>query len=138
MRHSVGQEGSVEIQYRLRSMKAAWASLLVFFRSDAVLRFRMVVFDATVAGSALSGMEVCIGHQTPLGRADMAPLQRFANHCYRILLRGAGVTKSQQGDAIRYQALPAQQLLRKCSTVPLFLELRVRRLLWFQSVLVFP
>jgi len=129
MRHTAGQNGTVEITYRLVAMKAAWNSLLAFFRSDAVLRFKMVVFDATVTGSALSGMEVCIGHKSPLCRTDMQPLQRYANHAYRIMLRGEGVSKTQLEDSIQYQALPAKHLMRKCGAVPLFLELRVRRLL---------
>ena len=138
MRRTPGQGCSIEVQYRHRAMRQAWAALVGFFISDADLRFRCIVYRSTVTTACLSGLEIAIGYRSPLCRSDIACLQRDANRHAKILLKGHGTRKTeseQPHEALKYAALPAQELLRKCGMIPLFLELRIRRLQWLQSLL---
>ena len=61
------------------------------------------------------------------------------NRNLKVLLRGDATHKEevQEGEDTYtvYHAISAEDMHHRCGLIPLFLELRVRRLLWFQSMI---
>ena len=141
MRHVPLQSCSVEVQYRLAAVTRAWAALRAFFKAVGVdISLKLMVYRATIFNTALTGMEPAIGHKAPLGRSDVEPLQKFINRTLRTTLGGEATDKrietSADGTEVTsYTAISNFQLHLRCRVVPLYLELRVRRLLWLFSML---
>ena len=133
----------IEVEHRLIAAKRAWYALRPFFISTAHLSIETMVYRATVYNTCLSGMEVAVGARTALSPNDLLPLQRLINRNLKTLMMGAATTKVEMADEegktyIRYHAMTADQMMKACGIVPLFLELRVRRLLWFWSMMRYP
>ena len=108
----------------------------LFFTSDSSLSIKMEVYRATVFNAGLSATEVLIGFRSSLSRNDLAPGQRFIQRTLRTAMGGAATKKitsvdENRDEVVKYEAMDNMTVLRKCRVPPLYLEARVRRLLWF-------
>ena len=142
-RHTPEQGCHIEIAHRLAAAKRAWFALRPFFVSTAHLRIKAMVYRATVYNTCLSGPEIVVGARTSLSPQDLLPLQRLVDRNLKTLMRGAATAKVEMHDDegelyIKYQALTADQVMKECGIAPLYLELRVRRLLWVWTMMCAP
>eukprot|EP00959_Pyramimonas_sp_CCMP1952_P292611 6119881-Pyramimonas_sp.AAC.1 len=112
-------------------MRSAWYAMGRFWYAKHVpLRIHLLVFQARVQATGLSGLEAFI----PSAR-DYKLIDGLVLQWGRTLLKGAAVLKIPQADgSLKHISLPAVRIWTKLGLVPSQLELRMRRLHWLQEI----
>ena len=134
---------SEECVFRLQAMRKAWSVLYRFLTGGAILKFRLVIFLCCIYNTALSGLEAYATRtDAPLGR-ELAPMQKLIAHYLRSMLKGEATVRTTLIDAegmetTSYRSLSNDWVYRRCGIVPLHLTLRIRRILWLQTMLRAP
>ena len=120
-----------EVALRIQAAKVAWARMGSFwFRSGANTRSKLLVYKALVQSTLLSGLEVLV-----LEKQKYQQLDGFILRTGRKLLQGRACNKELQSDgSIRYTACSSKAVWKMLGLCPSQLELRVRRLRWYQQL----
>ena len=101
-----------------------------WFRSGANTRSKLLVYKALVQSTLLSGLEVLV-----LEKQKYQQLDGFILRTGRKLLQGRACNKDLQSDgSIRYTACSSKAVWKMLGLCPSQLELRVRRLRWYQQL----
>ena len=116
-----------ERELRLRAMRSGWSQMGKFWSSDSPDKVKRVVFICHVLNAGYSGMETMIP-----ARVDHDALDKTAVALLRSLLKG----KASWDTDTHKRSLTNIQVWKKWRLVPSAIELTVRRLLFFLSVLV--
>ena len=108
---------------------ASWKRWTVFKRvcshPDLTFRIRRLFFVSLVYSALISALEAVV-----LPDSELDKLTSFVCHRCRVLLLG----KAYEVDDEHFVALSNAEVLRKCRTLPVHIELRLRRLTWLQSM----
>ena len=132
LHHAIGND-SPEILQRIRSADIGWFSMGKFwFRQGSQGLFRtalVLVFKGLVYSPLLSGLEaLCIN------KSHLAQLDKYVIKRGRQLMHGAACEKTSADDGIKYKAVSNVEVWRFLQSVPTHIELRVRRLKFWQNV----
>ena len=128
--HHATCNDNAEIDQRLRKADVGWFSMGKFWFRNGLLRASLVlVFKGLVYSTLLSGLEALCLSKSQLERLDTYVLRRG-----RQLMHGTACQKFASDGQITYQALPALSVWRFLQMVPAHIELRLRRLRFWQNV----
>jgi hypothetical protein len=128
-RHFKGSN-DMEIRARRRAAEIGFMAMGKFWARQSATSAAKIVFSAMVRNAALSGLENLVLSDAEYQQVD-ATIFRFA----RKVLRGAACKKVVGEDgSTQYHAIPDSDVGKLLSFVPAKLELRVRRLQFWQSV----
>jgi len=117
-----------ERQARLRAATVAWISLGDFWFAKGVpARTKRLVFTAHVQGAIVSAGESCLW-----GAGDYTAFDTKTVGYLRALMRGTATKWTQQGP----QKLTNTQVYHRWRLVPCNLLLRMRRIKWYQDMLL--
>jgi len=130
----------VELVYRRAAMKKAWACLWRFFVSNAATRFKIIVFLCCVYNTALAGLEAYAGKRAAVSPQDLHVEQALIHNYLRLLLKGEATIRTtligtDGVEHTHYRRRPNVWVERRTRIIPLWLALRIRRLLWLQNML---
>ena len=129
LHHAIGND-SPEILQRIRSADIGWFSMGKFWFRQGLFRTALVlVFKGLVYSPLLSGLEaLCIN------KSHLAQLDKYVIKRGRQLMHGAACEKTSADDGIKYKAVSNVEVWRFLQSVPTHIELRVRRLKFWQNV----
>ena len=128
--HHATCNDNAEIDQRLRKADIGWFSMGKFWFRNGLLRASLVlVFKGLVYSTLLSGLEALCLSKSQLERLDTYVLRRG-----RQLMHGTACQKFASDGQITYKALPALSVWRFLQMVPAHIELRLRRLRFWQNV----
>ena len=121
-----------ERQARLRAAQTGWTVMGRFWSAECSLRIRRIILRSMVWSALLTGWETLLP-----SRADCKAFDKFTACNGRSLMRGKASGRWIDTDGTkRYHALTNVEVLRWLKLVPTHLELQVRRLRWWQTILV--
>ena len=120
-----------EIKQRERAARAGWATFgRSWSRSSLPKQAICLIFSGMVVAALVSGIEALT-----LSAAQIRRLDSIILTYGRKLMRGRACRKEVQMDgSIKYVACTSTQVWKYLRLVPCEIELRVRRLLWLQSL----
>ena len=132
--HQLAGNCGMEVDQRLRKADVGWLAMGKFWFRSGVLRAPLVqVFKGMVYSTLLSGLEALCLSKTHIERLDKYALKRG-----RQLMHGGACIKSEADGQVTYKALPSIAVFRFLRIVPAHIELRVRRLRFWQQVARYP
>ena len=119
-------------KHRLDKAQAAWASMGSFWtRTGCSKRSVNMVFRALVFETAVAGLAPFV-----LSQSDYKALDAFVAAKGRILMRGSACKREEQPDGtVKYAAVPNQQVWRYLGLAGVYVELRIKRLQFWQRLL---
>ena len=121
-----------ERQARLRAAQTGWTVMGRFWSAQCSLRIRRIIFRSMVWSAFLTGWETLLP-----SRADCKAFDKFTACKWRSLMRGKASGRWIDTDGTkRYYALTNAEVLRWLKLVPTHLKLQVRRLRWWQTILM--
>lgn len=124
-----------EVSKRQKAIEDSWMVIAKFAMSSAMVRLRKLVFQSLVYNIGLTGMEVWVLSNRQLDCLD--PKICFYG---RKVMRGAGCSKSgdKKEPDTKFKQITNKDVLRWLQICPFGIELRVRRLKWWQDVVKRP
>ena len=125
---------NIEIDNRCRATEVGWVSFKAFWTSDNTLRNRAIVFRALVYEAAVSGMTAFVLTQSNVFKLTVKVVKYG-----RVLLQGRACRRKYENEEpTSYEALSNSEVLRLLWLSPIDVELRVRRLRFWQAVVLEP
>ena len=121
-----------ERQARLRAAQTGWTVMGRFWSAECSLRIHRIIFRSMVWSTLLTGWETLLP-----SRADCKAFDKFTACKERSLMRSKASGRWIDTDGTkRYHALKNAEVLRWLKLVPTHLELQVRRLRWWQTIVM--
>ena len=128
LHHALGNE-SPEIEQRIHKADVAWFSMGRLWFRQGLLRVALVLmFKGLVYSTLLSGLEALC-----LTRSQLAQLDRYLLKRGRQLMHGTACEKKSTDHGMVYKARPNIEVWRFLQAVPAQVELRIRRLKFWQN-----
>lgn len=131
-RLGIFDSAAIEMGYRLKSLKRAWAELHGFWVSKAPDAIKRLLFVGYVLAAGISGLSAYVVRDSLL-----VTMEKQITIYLRTMLAGRA-TWQPEGEGEHLRTLSAEDLRRYWGIAPLHLELRLGRLRWFQNVLAEP
>lgn len=132
--HHFRNNDSAEIDNRVQKADIGWYAMgQLWFRQGLRRTALVLIFKGMVYSTLMSGLEaLCLSH-THVDRLDKYILKRG-----RKLMHGAACHKFSTEAGTKYKALPSLEIWRFLYMVPARIELRIRRLKFWQNAAKFP
>ena len=118
-----------ERQARLRAAQAGWTVMGRFWNAECSHRVKRIIFRSMVWSTLLTGWETLLP-----SRADCRAFDKFTA-CKGLRRKASGRWIDAEGKK-RSHALTTAEVLRWLKLVLTHLELQIRRLRWWQSILL--
>ena len=118
-----------ERQARLRAAQAGWTVMGRFWSAECSQRVKRIIFHSMVWSTLLTVCETLLP-----SRADCSAFDKFTA-CSLTREKASDRWIDAEGKK-RYHALTTAEVLRWLKLVPTHLELQIRRLRWWQSILL--